>query len=71
MLELKLRKLMRLWLSIRYGWFPIVTELNMVPLHSYDAPIRLDWLIAHNDIVDCHNNTFTCLDQEGKLRIAK
>ena len=42
------------------------TELNIIPLGSYDVLIVMDWLDAHHAIPDYHNKTYTCLDEEGK-----
>jgi hypothetical protein len=42
--------------------------LNIFPLGSYDFLICMDWLDQHHDILDCHNNEFTFLDEEGNLR---
>jgi hypothetical protein len=46
-------------------------DLNIIPLGSYDILIRMDWLEKHNAILDCHKNTFTCLDEEGKHSTVK
>ena len=27
--------------------------------------IGMDWLDAHHAVLDCHNKTYTCLDEEG------
>jgi hypothetical protein len=42
------------------------TDLNIIPLGSYDVLIGMDWLYNHHDVLDCHNKTFTCLDGNGK-----
>jgi hypothetical protein len=42
------------------------TDLNIIPLGSYDIPIGMDWLDKHHVALDCHNKTFTCLDGDGK-----
>jgi hypothetical protein len=44
----------------------IVADLNIIPLGSYDVLIGMDWLDVHHVVLDCHNKTFTCLDEEGK-----
>jgi hypothetical protein len=41
-------------------------ELNIIPLGYYDILIGMDWLDNHYSILDCHNKTFTCLDEKGK-----
>jgi hypothetical protein len=43
-------------------------DLNILPLCSYDYLIGMDWLDQNHAILDCHNKSFTCLDEEGKLR---
>jgi hypothetical protein len=43
-------------------------DLNIFPLGSYDCIIGMDWLEKHHAILDCHNNAFNCLDEEGNLR---
>jgi hypothetical protein len=40
-------------------------ELNIMPLGSYECLIGMDWLDQHHAILEYHNNTFTCLDEEG------
>ena len=40
-------------------------DLNIMPLGSYDVLINMDWLDAHHAILDFHNKTYTCLDEEG------
>jgi hypothetical protein len=41
-------------------------DLNIIPLGSYDILIGMNWLEKHHDVLDCHSNTFTCLDGDGK-----
>jgi hypothetical protein len=43
-------------------------DLNILPLGSYDCLIGMDWLDQHHTLLDCHNKSFTFLDEEGKLR---
>jgi hypothetical protein len=43
-------------------------DLNIFHLGSYDCLIGMNWLDQHHVILDCHNNEFTCLDEEGNLR---
>ena len=40
-------------------------DLKIIPLESYDVLIGMDWLDAHHAVLDCHNKTYTCLDEEG------
>ena len=44
------------------------SDLNIIPLGSYDCLIGMDWLDQHHVVLDCHNKAFICLDQEGNLR---
>jgi hypothetical protein len=46
-------------------------DLNIIPLGSCDVLIRMDWLDKHHVFLDCHNKTFTCLDEEGKHSTVK
>jgi hypothetical protein len=43
-------------------------DLNILPLGSYDCLIGMDWLEQHHVILDYHNKSFTCLNEEGKPR---
>jgi hypothetical protein len=49
-------------------WNVHKTDLNIIPLGSYDFLIGMDWLDQHHVVLDCHNKAFTCLDEEGNLR---
>ena len=46
-------------------------NMNIIPLGYYDILIGMDWLDKHHVVLDCHNKTFTCLDEEGKKSIVK
>jgi hypothetical protein len=46
-------------------------DLNIIPLGSYDFLIGMDWLDQHHVVLDYYNNTFTCLDEQGNLRIVQ
>jgi hypothetical protein len=46
-------------------------DMNIIPLGSYDILIGMDWLDKHHVILDFHNKTFTCLDEEGKGALCK
>jgi hypothetical protein len=48
-----------------------IVDMNIIPLGSYDILIGMDWLDKHHVVLDCHNKTFTCLDEEGKQSIVK
>ena len=40
-------------------------DLNVLPLGSYDVLIGMDCLEDHRVKLDCYNNTFECMDEEG------
>jgi hypothetical protein len=40
-------------------------------LGYYDILIGMDWLEKHHVVLDCHNKTFTYLDEEGKQHIVE
>ena len=40
--------------------------LIVLPLGSYDILIGMDWLEKHQVILNCFQNTFTCLNKEGE-----
>jgi hypothetical protein len=42
------------------------SDLNIIPLGSYDILIGMDCLDKHHVVLDFHNKTFTCLNKEGK-----
>ena len=44
-------------------------DINIIPLEYYDILIGMDWLDKNHVVLDCHNKTFTCLDEEGKQSI--
>jgi hypothetical protein len=46
-------------------------DLKIFPLGSYDCLIGIDWLDQHHAILECHNKAFTCLNEEGNLRIVQ
>jgi hypothetical protein len=45
--------------------------LNIIPLGSYDYLIGRDRLDKHHAIQDCYHKVFTCLDEEGGLRVVQ
>ena len=46
-------------------------HLHVLPLGSYDVLIGMDWLESHRVKLDCYNNTFECIDEEGNPVIVK
>ena len=38
-------------------------DVNIISLSSYDCLIGMDWLEKHHVVLDCYNNTITCLDE--------
>ena len=46
-------------------------DLNVIHLGSYDVLIGMEWLNTHWAILDCYNNTYTCLYEEGNIVTTK
>jgi hypothetical protein len=46
-------------------------DLNIILLGSYDIMIGMYWLEKNHDVLDCHRNTFICLNEEGKHSTVK
>jgi hypothetical protein len=57
--------------SISINGVDTSTDINIIPLGSYDVLIGMDWLDENHAVLDCHNKTFTCLDGNGKQSIVK
>ena len=51
--------------SLEMNGLQTFADHNIIPLGSYDVLIGMDWLDAHHAMLDCHNKTYTCLDEEG------
>ena len=47
------------------------SNLNVLPLGSYDALIGMDWLEKHRDKVDYYEKFIECIDEEGRTRVVK
>ena len=45
--------------------------MNVLPLGSYDILIGMDWLEAYIVKLDCYNNTFEWMDEEGNPRVVR
>jgi hypothetical protein len=45
--------------------------LNIIPLGLYYCLIGMDWLDRHHAIIEYYNKAFTCLDEQGNLRMAQ
>ena len=45
--------------------------LNIIPLGSYDVLIVMDWLDAQHVVLECHNKTSICIDEELDQRMLK
>ena len=41
-------------------------ELDIIPLSSYDVLIGMDWMESHHVILEFHNKSMMCLDEDGK-----
>ena len=48
-----------------------IAYFNIIPLGSDDVLIGMDWLDAHHMVLDCHNKSCTCFDDEGQQKIVK
>jgi hypothetical protein len=46
-------------------------EINIIPLGSFDYLIGMDWLEKNHVFLDYYNKEFTCLDEEGNLRLVQ
>ena len=46
-------------------------DMNVLPLGSYDVLIGMDWLESHRVKLDCYNNTFECMNEEGNPVVVK
>ena len=46
-------------------------DLNVLLLGSYGVLIGMDLLEAHRVKLDCYNNTFECMDEEGNPVVVK
>ena len=42
-------------------------DLDIITLGSYDVFIGMDWIELHHAILDCHNKSMMCLDEDGKI----
>jgi hypothetical protein len=45
---------------------PTKTNLNILPLGSYDLLIGMDWLAAYKTKLDCYHKTLECINEEGR-----
>ena len=45
--------------------FLIRVNVNIFSLGSYDMFIGMDWLEEHKVLVNCFDNTFTSIDNNG------
>ena len=42
-------------------------DLDIITLSLYDVFIGMDWIELHHAILDCHNKSMMCLDEDGKI----
>eukprot|EP00253_Pinus_taeda_P009990 PITA_09990 len=47
---------------------PVTTDLNILPLGSYDILIGMDWLEKHWSLVDCKTKVIYYRDQQGNRK---
>ena len=45
--------------------------MNIIPMGSCEILIGMDWLEAHHAILNYHNKTYSCLDEEGNQVIVR
>ena len=45
--------------------FQIGDDLNIIPICSYDILIEIDWMELHFFILNCHEKTISCLDENN------
>jgi hypothetical protein len=53
------------------GGLKIRTNLNILPLGSYDMIIGMDWLEQHTTILDCYTKILSYKDDSDTVRIAQ
>ena len=46
-------------------------DMDAIPLGSYYILIGMDWLDLRYAVLDCHNKTITCLDDDNKHTLVK
>ena len=46
--------------------FEISVKINVLLLGSYDVLIGMDWLEQYRVVLNCFDNTFTCVNNEEK-----
>lgn len=50
---------------------PMSAHLNVIPFHSYDMLLGMDWLFIHKTKVDLYEKAIECLDDDGERIILK
>jgi len=48
---------------------PRTTNLNVLPLGSYNMLLGMDWLYLHRTKVDCYDKDIECADENGEPRV--
>ena len=47
------------------------SNLNVLPLGSYDALIGMDWMENHRAKADYYEKFLECIDEEGRMRLVR
>ena len=47
------------------------SNLNVLPLWSYNALIGMDWLEKHRAKVHCYGKVLECIGEEGRPRLVR
>ena len=58
-------------MSIGHEWNDHLCRPECSTAWSYDVLIGMDWLEAHRVKLDCYNNTFECMDEEGNPKLVR
>ena len=61
-----MKKVVKEYLVELNGFFTN-TNLNVLPLGSYDALISMDWLEKHRAKVDYYDKIMECINEKGEL----
>jgi len=48
-----------------------INDLNIIPLGSYHVLIGMEWLKSNRAILDCHEKTITCFNDEVLQALVK
>ena len=43
------------------------SDLDIIPMVSYDLLLGMDWLLSHHATLDYRSKTVTCQDEDGNI----